>query len=156
MQKRRARAARGSPPRAPPPAPPPPPPRPPRLTPHYERPDPALTVRADSEKLQQIVLNLLTNSIKFTEPGGRVTVRCDVADDHATVTVHDTGRGIAADQLERVFEPFVQVDARLTRTKEGVGLGLAISRDLARGMGGDLTAESKVGVGSSFRLTLPR
>ncbi|HWJ22674.1 MAG TPA: PAS domain-containing protein [Gemmatimonadaceae bacterium] len=127
-----------------------------RLTYQYEGCDPALTVRADSEKLQQIVLNLLTNSIKFTEPGGRVTVRCDVADDHATVTVHDTGRGIAADQLERVFEPFVQVDARLTRTKEGVGLGLAISRDLARGMGGDLTAESKVGVGSSFRLTLPR
>ena len=127
-----------------------------RLAYHYEGCDPALTVRADSEKLQQIVLNLLTNAIKFTEPGGRVTLRCEVTDDHAAVTVHDTGRGIAADQLERVFEPFVQVDARLTRTKEGVGLGLAISRDLARGMGGDLTAQSEVGVGSVFRLVLPR
>jgi signal transduction histidine kinase len=71
------------------------------------------------------------------------------------VTVADTGRGIAADALERVFEPFVQVDTRLTRTEEGMGLGLAISRDLARGMGGDLTAESTLGTGSTFTLTLP-
>jgi signal transduction histidine kinase len=71
------------------------------------------------------------------------------------VTVADTGRGIAADQLERVFEPFVLVDTRLTRTQEGMGLGLAISRDLARGMGGDLTAESTLGAGSTFTLTLP-
>ena len=70
--------------------------------------------------------------------------------------VRDTGRGIPADQQARVFEPFVQVDARLTRTHEGVGLGLAISRDLARGMGGDLTVESTPGVGSTFTLTLPR
>jgi signal transduction histidine kinase len=70
--------------------------------------------------------------------------------------VRDTGRGIAADHLARVFEPFVQVDTRLTRTSDGVGLGLAISRDLARGMGGDLTVESVLGTGSTFTLTLPR
>ena len=69
--------------------------------------------------------------------------------------VRDTGEGIAAEQLARVFEPFVQVDQRLTRPHAGVGLGLAISRDLARGMGGYLTAESTVGVGSTFTLTLP-
>ena len=72
------------------------------------------------------------------------------------VHVADTGTGIAPDQVERIFEPFVQVDARLTRAHEGVGLGLAISRDLARGMGGELTVESEVGVGSTFTLTLPR
>ena len=80
---------------------------------------------------------------------------CMRAGDEVRVSVSDTGRGIAADQLERVFEPFVQVDARLTRTQEGVGLGLAISRDLARGMGGNLTAESTVGEGSRFTLSLP-
>ena len=71
------------------------------------------------------------------------------------VVVRDTGVGIPADQLARAFEPFVQVDQRLTRTQEGTGLGLAISRALARGMGGDLTAESTPGVGSTFTLTLP-
>ena len=69
----------------------------------------------------------------------------------------DTGRGIPADQRERVFEPFVQVDRHRTpESQQGVGLGLAISRDLARGMGGDLTVESTPGVGSTFTLTLPR
>jgi signal transduction histidine kinase len=70
--------------------------------------------------------------------------------------VRDSGCGIPAEKLEGIFEPFVQVDARLNRTQEGVGLGLAISRDLARGMGGDLTVESTEGVGSTFTLVLPR
>jgi signal transduction histidine kinase len=116
-----------------------------------------LAVRADAEKLRQIVLNLLSNAIKFTDRGGAVTVGCAPLDDgRVALTVADTGRGIAADQRERVFEPFMQVDQRLTRTEEGTGLGLAISRDLARGMGGDLTVESTLGVGSTFTLTLPR
>jgi signal transduction histidine kinase len=118
--------------------------------------DPALKVRADSEKLQQIVLNLLSNAVKFTEPGGRVTLACTPKIDGVAITVSDTGHGIAADQLERIFEPFVQVDARLVRTHEGVGLGLAISRDLARGLGGDLTVVSTPGKGSTFTLRLPR
>ena len=126
-----------------------------RLALHYEGCDPALTVRADAEKLQQIILNLVTNSIKFTDPGGRVGLACAMSGAQVSISISDTGRGIAADQIARVFEPFVQVDAQLTRTQEGVGLGLAISRDLARGMGGDLTAESTPGRGSTFTLMLP-
>ncbi|HUQ46395.1 MAG TPA: GAF domain-containing sensor histidine kinase, partial [Gemmatimonadaceae bacterium] len=101
--------------------------------------DPSCKVRADAEKLQQIVLNLVSNAVKFTEPGGRITLACTPKSNTVAITVSDNGHGIAAEQLERIFEPFVQVDARLARTHEGVGLGLAISRDLARGMGGDLT-----------------
>jgi signal transduction histidine kinase len=114
------------------------------------------TARADAEKLQQILLNLFSNAIKFTEPSGRVTAFCEpFSDSHIAVHVSDTGPGIAADQMERVFEPFVQIDTKLTRTNDGTGLGLAISRELARGMGGDLVATSEVGVGSTFTLTLP-
>jgi PAS domain S-box-containing protein len=115
-----------------------------------------LRVHADRDRLQQIVLNLLTNAIKFTEPGGRIVVACGVDGDAVHISVEDTGRGIAPDEIERIFEPFVQVDARYTRAHEGVGLGLAISRDLARGLGGDLTVVSTVGVGSTFTVTLPR
>ena len=118
--------------------------------------DTRLTARADGEKVQQIVLNLLSNAIKFTDAGGRVTMTCaSSADGLLMIRVADTGSGIAADKFELMFQPFVQVDVTLTRTKESTGLGLAISRDLARGMGGDLTLESDVGVGSTFTLTLP-
>jgi signal transduction histidine kinase len=117
--------------------------------------DTALRVRADREKLQQILLNLLTNAIKFTEPGGEIRVACSAQQGKVRISVTDTGVGIAADKLASVFEPFVQIDQRLTRPHEGVGLGLAISRDLARGMGGDLAAESTLGRGSTFTLTLP-
>jgi signal transduction histidine kinase len=71
------------------------------------------------------------------------------------LVVTDTGRGIASEQLQAIFEPFVQVGARVTEKDQGTGLGLAISRDLARGMGGDLTVEGTVGVGSIFTLTVP-
>jgi len=117
--------------------------------------DPSIRVRADREKLQQILLNVLTNAIKFTDPGGEIRVSCTVGARHVAIAVSDTGVGIVADKLPSIFEPFVQVDQRLTRPHEGVGLGLAISRDLARGMGGDLTAESTMGVGSTFTLRLP-
>ena len=116
-----------------------------------------LVMRADPEKARQILLNLLANAVKFTEPGGEVTLTCRSDDELVHMTVQDTGRGIAADQLLRVFDPFVQVDRHLTpMSQQGVGLGLAISRDLASGMGGLLEASSRVGVGSEFTLTLPR
>ena len=119
----------------------------------------SLRARVDPEKLLQILLNLLTNAIKFTDAGGLVTLRGDADDAHAMVRlrVSDTGRGISPTQLDRVFEPFVQVDrSRTPASDQGVGLGLAISRNLARGMGGDLVAESTPGAGSTFTLTLPR
>ena len=116
---------------------------------------PAVAVRADPEKVRQILVNLLGNAVKFTDRGGRVDLACEEADGVVRVSVRDTGIGIAPEQLDRIFEPFVQVRADLTRTAEGTGLGLAISRDLARGMGGDLTAESTPGAGSTFTLTLP-
>jgi PAS domain S-box-containing protein len=118
--------------------------------------DARVTVRADREKVQQVVINLLSNAVKFTEPGGEVALDCVAHPDTVAVRVTDTGRGIEPNHLERVFQPFVQVDSTLTRTQEGTGLGLAISRDLARGMGGDLTVTSTPGVGSTFTLTLPR
>ena len=118
--------------------------------------DPSLAVRADRDKLQQILLNLLTNAIKFTNPGGEITVTCAANPGTIAVSVADTGVGIPSEKLASIFDPFVQVDSRLTRAQDGIGLGLAISRDLARGMGGELAAESVEGVGSTFTLTLPR
>jgi signal transduction histidine kinase len=112
--------------------------------------------RADEAKLRQIIVNLLANAIKFTAPGGRVVLDAGTLDDrNVRVSVSDTGCGISPADLERVFLPFVQVDARLTRLESGTGLGLAISRELARGMNGDLTVDSTAGVGSRFTLRLP-
>jgi signal transduction histidine kinase len=85
-----------------------------------------------------------------------VDVECQASNGHVHVHVRDTGTGIPAEKLQEIFEPFVQLDRSLTNVREGAGLGLAISRDLARGMGGDLTAESAVGSGSTFTLTLCR
>jgi len=122
---------------------------------HCDQPDDAVAVRADPDKARQILLNLLSNAVKFTPPKGQIDVRCERMDGRVLIRVHDTGIGIAADRLDSVFEPFVQVHRTLTEPTGGVGLGLAISRDLARAMGGDLRAESTVGTGSTFTLDLP-
>jgi signal transduction histidine kinase len=120
-------------------------------------PEHDLTIRADDEKVRQVLLNLVANAVKFTSPGGRVDVECDDADDCVRISVRDTGRGIPEEQLPRIFDPFVQIDRERTpSSQQGVGLGLSISRDLAAGMGGTLTASSVVGEGSTFTLTLPR
>jgi len=112
--------------------------------------------RGEEDRVAQILINLLSNAVKFTEPGGQVTVECgNESDAHVFVRVTDTGVGIPAQYLESIFEPFVQVASRAT-TARGTGLGLAISRRFARLMGGDLTATSEVGKGSSFTLTLRR
>jgi PAS domain S-box-containing protein len=118
---------------------------------------PGITLRVDREKTVQIVLNLLSNAVKFTPKGGRIALQAYLlsSGDQAVLEVADTGSGIPANKLEAIFEPFVQVRSDSPRAREGTGLGLAISRNLARGMGGDLSATSEVGKGSTFRLTLP-
>lgn len=114
-----------------------------------------MNVIADKHRLQQILINLVGNAIKFTPEGGTVRVEASGEDGRAVIRVNDTGVGIPADRLDSIFEPFVQVDAELTRTAAGAGLGLAISRDLARMMGGDLTVTSTIGKGSTFAVSLP-
>jgi signal transduction histidine kinase len=123
----------------------------------------------DQARVQQILINLLSNAVKFTASRGRVSVRCGTADAeagpaHASVngdgtwtyvTVEDTGIGIPEEKIESIFQPFAQVESGYTRTHGGTGLGLTISRRLARLMGGDLTVESREGEGSRFTLWVP-
>jgi PAS domain S-box-containing protein len=118
--------------------------------------DPSVTVFADREKLQQILLNLVTNAAKFTPAGGLVSVSWEASADTIAISVRDTGSGIQAGDLERIFEPFVQVDTVRSGSRRGVGLGLPISRQLARLMGGDVTVVSAPGEGATFTLWLPR
>jgi signal transduction histidine kinase len=118
--------------------------------------DPTYTAVTDPDRLQQILLNLLSNAIKFTPHGGKIVVQCGVKGRRMEVRVTDTGVGIPADKLEKIFEPFVQLGRGQTAGAEGTGLGLSISRDLARAMGAELSAESKLDEGSTFILSLPR
>ena len=118
--------------------------------------DPKFQAYADPERVQQILLNLLSNAAKFTPAGGKITVECLPQKTTMVVEVTDTGAGIPADKLQTIFEPFVQLERGQTPEMGGTGLGLSISRDLARAMGGDLQATSEPGKGSTFRLSLPR
>jgi PAS domain S-box-containing protein len=120
------------------------------------RGDNLVQVLADRDRCQQIILNLLSNALKFTPVRGSISVSWRAENDQVLIDVSDTGIGIATDQFERIFDPFVQVRSGPTRTSEGVGLGLAISRDMARQMGGDVSVTSELGKGSTFTLTLPR
>ena len=127
------------------------------VTLEYTPAEPGLAVRADAEKLRQIMLNLISNAIRHTPANGRIDLTAAAASPTmVAIAVADTGAGIAADARERIFEPFVQLDRTLTSLHEGLGLGLSISRDLARGMGGDLTVDSRLGEGARFTLSLPR
>lgn len=118
-------------------------------------PPASVFIHTDPDKLRQIMINMLSNAIKFTPAGGRIKISCAVNEQTASIDVEDTGPGIPGDKLEAVFEPFVQLDRGLTRTTDGTGLGLAISRGLARAMGGDILLKSEVGVGSVFTVTIP-
>jgi PAS domain S-box-containing protein len=121
-------------------------------------PDVSASIRlcADGAKTEQILLNLLTNAVKFTSEGGHIGLSVEVDDDVVRLTVADDGVGIEPIRLDAVFEPFVQIGRSFSSAHEGAGLGLSISRDLARAMNGDLTAASTPGVGSRFTLLLPR
>jgi PAS domain S-box-containing protein len=127
-----------------------------RLAYQCEGCDPALQFRADKDKVVQILLNILSNATKFTPADGTITVSTAVPSPGVgAISVRDTGIGMSPEELDLVFEPFVQFDSRLSRESSGTGLGMPISRDLARGMGGDLVATSERGVGSTFTLSLP-
>jgi len=115
----------------------------------------SVVARGDREKMLQIAINLVSNAIKFTEPGGRVEVACGRHGETVYIEVRDTGCGIPPSKLDAIFEPFVQLDRAHARSVEGTGLGLAISRDLARGMHGELSVRSQVGDGSVFTLIMP-
>ena len=114
-----------------------------------------IVLRADAGKLRQAVLNLLSNAVKFTGRGS-VTLRAFDAGDDVIFEVRDTGIGIAVEHLDRIFEPFWQVEASTTRTAPGTGLGLAVTRRLAHLLGGEVAVQSAVGEGSTFTLRLPR
>ena len=122
-----------------------------------------LSVNADADKVRQILLNLLTNAVKFTDAGGRITVssgEVEALEESPArgifVSVSDTGIGIEPSKLDKIFEPFVQIDSSHRMRNDGVGLGLAISRSLARAMRGNLSAASVPGAGTTMRLVLPR
>jgi signal transduction histidine kinase len=138
------------------------------LTVQVDRPaDAPACYVGDEARVRQILVNLLSNAVKFTSPGGRITIDYGIADrpDEAArvqagsawafFRVRDTGIGIPPEKLETIFAPFVQVEAGHTRSRDGSGLGLTISRRLARLMGGDLLAASTPGSGSTFTLWLP-
>ena len=118
--------------------------------------DSSIVARADPERVTQILINLLSNAIKFTAAGGHISAECGATADTVTIRLSDTGIGIPPENHEIIFEPFIQLKEGLADRESGVGLGLAISRDLARAMNGDLTVESSEGEGARFTLSLPR
>lgn len=113
-------------------------------------------ISVDRLRARQVILNLLSNAVKFTASGGRIGVSAAAEPDTVAITVWDTGIGIAPEDLDRIFQPFEQVDSSLARRHEGTGLGLALSRRLADAQGGTLTVESTIGAGSRFTARFPR
>jgi two-component system phosphate regulon sensor histidine kinase PhoR len=112
-------------------------------------------LRTDRGKLAQILLNLLANAIKFTPEGGHITLSARLAGDGIELSVADTGIGIPAAEIGRIFDEFHQVDGSSSRTYGGAGLGLALVRTLARMLQGEVSVESTEGKGSTFTLRLP-
>jgi signal transduction histidine kinase len=110
---------------------------------------------ADENKLHQILINLMANAVKFTAKGGEISVHCSRTGSQNRIAITDTGRGIPEDKYEAIFEPFTQLRATDRSQEGGLGLGLSISRDLARAMNGDITVQSTVKQGSTFTITLP-
>lgn len=120
------------------------------------KPAPDFHLRGDLERVEQILLNLVTNAIKFTEPGGSIEVSTSPGLESVSIRVLDTGAGIPPERLEVIFDPFIQLNRVQDGEAKGVGLGLAISRNLAVAMGGRLVATPGLDQGSEFVLTLPR
>jgi signal transduction histidine kinase len=115
-----------------------------------------LVVQCDRQKVVQVMLNLISNSVKFTPAGGSIAIATEQpALDLVAIVVADSGVGLTSEQLQSVFEPFTQFDNSETSEDRGMGLGMSISREYARGIGGDVTVTSEPGRGSVFKLWLP-
>ena len=114
-----------------------------------------ITVKGDEVKLRQMLLNIISNAIKFTPEGGSISTTLIRQKDTAIVTVTDTGIGIAAEHLPLIFERFYRVDKARSRSEGGSGLGLAIANQIARAHNGKIEVESEVGKGSTFRIIIP-
>jgi two-component system phosphate regulon sensor histidine kinase PhoR len=117
---------------------------------------PAARVVADEEKLTQVVVNLLENAVKYTEPGGSVDATVSASDAQVVIRVCDTGIGIAPIDRDRVFERFYRVDRARSRESGGTGLGLSIVKHVVEAHGGTVSVDSQLGQGSTFTVTLPR
>jgi two-component system cell cycle sensor histidine kinase PleC len=115
-----------------------------------------ISVIADRRAIKQIIVNLLSNAVKFTPDGGRVVVRSRLFSDRITLTIADTGIGIAPQSLARLGRPFEQVESQLTKTYHGSGLGLAIARSLTKLHGGTMRLRSRLGAGTVICVSLPR
>ena len=122
---------------------------------HTAPPDTAAPAYADLECMEQVVSNLMSNAIKFTPPGGHVTVRIDEAEAETRVLVSDTGIGVAEANREAIFERSQRVDGSSTRAHEGTGIGLALTKDLVEAHGGRITVDSALGEGATFTVLLP-
>jgi heavy metal sensor kinase len=117
--------------------------------------EPVLPVQADAQKLKQLIINLLDNALRYTDPGGAVAVRLSGTPDEVCIAVQDTGQGIEAAHLPHLFERFYRVDHSRTRDVGGTGLGLSIVKEIADSHKGSIRVESEVGKGSTFTLVLP-
>lgn len=126
-----------------------------QITLHKEASPEPVVLLADDEALEEIFDNLLGNAVKYTNPGGAVTLRWKIEDDQGVIEVQDTGIGIPGNQLPRIFERFYRVDRHRSRDQGGTGLGLSIVKHLVQLVGGKITVESQLNVGSTFRIRIP-
>jgi signal transduction histidine kinase len=117
---------------------------------------PSPWILADRHRFVQVLYNLLSNAVKFTPPGGRIDVSCAQSADTVFIQVRDTGIGISAEHQRRIFDKFEQVDSSMTRSEQGTGLGLALTRRLVEMQGGSIEVQSKLGQGSTFTVCMPR
>jgi signal transduction histidine kinase len=116
--------------------------------------DPAV-VLGDASRLRQLFRILITNAIQFTDAGGTIRIRCEAVPPHVVITVEDTGIGIPADSLQKIFDPFFRVDQARTRARGGSGLGLSLARWIVESHNGTISVRSELGKGSSFIVSLP-
>lgn len=114
-----------------------------------------IRVRADAERVQQILVNLFSNATKFTPRNGKINVACRAQEKQILIDIEDNGIGMAPSGVSTIFDPFIQLDNGISRAQGGTGLGLTISQQLAKGMGGDIRVKSLIGEGSTFTLALP-